>query len=61
MIIHAPSANFVIEKIMSTMNDSTAPAALIARPTFQRGSFLRMWCLAMPDCESVKPRNTPMA
>ena len=38
-----------------------APVPLMNRPQRQPCSFSRMWCLAMPACDSVNDVNTPIA
>ena len=45
----------------STTSDRTAPMPLTNRPQRQPCSFSRMWCLAMPACDSVNDVNTPIA
>ena len=61
MTAQAPSLNFVIAMTTSTTSDRTAPVPLTKRPQRQPFSFSRMWCLAMPACESVNDVNTPIA
>ena len=55
------AVNFVTAMTMSTTNDRIAPMPLTNRPHRQPCSFSRMWCLAMPACESVNDVNTPIA
>ena len=60
-IAQAPSANLVTAMMMATIADSRAPNPLMSTPLRQPGSRLRRWCFVMPDCDRVKPVNTPMA
>ena len=57
----APWVNFVTAMTTSTISDITAPVPFTKSPNRQPGSFLVMWCLAMPAWESVNDVNTPMA
>ena len=54
MIAQAPWVNLVAAMTRHTTADRPAPMPLMTRPTCQLGSFLVTWCLAMPDCDSVK-------
>jgi transcriptional regulator of aromatic amino acid metabolism len=53
--------NLVMAMTTSTTRERKAPVALMNSPRFQPGSFLVMWCLAMPAWERVNEVNTPMA
>ena len=59
--IQAPSVNFETTTMPAMRPVVTAPTALIARLSRQRGSFSLMWCITMPAWLSVKPVNTPNA
>ena len=62
MITHAPSRELRDrDDDASTTSDRNAPMPLMNRPQRQPGSFSRMWCLAMPACDSVNDVNTPIA
>ena len=60
-ISQAPSLNFTMAKISTTMKDTTAATPFTAMPRFQWPTRASWWCLTMPAPAKVKPVNTPMA
>ncbi len=60
MMIHAPSAAFVLATITSTIAVTTAPIPLTTALVRQPGSrSLRQW-ITIPNCDSVNETNTPI-
>ena len=59
-ITHA-SSNRVMSTISTTPAESIAPTPFTRTPRCQPCSRSRRWCIVMPDCDSVKPTNTPIA
>jgi hypothetical protein len=60
MMIHAPSAAFVIATMTSTTPVTIAPNPLIAALLRHPGSRSRRQCNTIPACDSVNDTNTPI-
>ena len=60
MMIHAPSAAFVVATITRTIPVTIAPNPLIAALVRQPVPRSVRQCSTIPACESVKDTNTPI-
>ena len=58
---HAPSVNLEMRKTTVAMAVMQAPTPLMVARRRQPGGRSRHQCTTRPDCDSVKPMNTPMA
>ena len=60
-ISHAPSLNFAMAKIRTTVKERKAEKPLMTTPRRQRSPLASRWCFTIPAPAMVKPVKTPMA